>query len=94
MKSNITQEVHSEKLSFSRSEKLFEDCSVIGANFIRISVVVDGDTLKIGDDTCRLNGIDAPEAGQKCKSAGGKELPCGNQATARLRQLAEGRQTS
>lgn len=55
--------------------------------------IVDGDTLKIGEFTYRLHGIDAPEAGQKCKSAaGGKDWPCGNQATARLRQLVEGRQ--
>ena len=39
--------------------------------------IVDGDTLKIGDVTYRLNGIDAPEAGQKCLTEHGKPWSCG-----------------
>lgn len=41
--------------------------------------VVDGDTLKIGRDTVRLNGVDAPELKQTCLCSG-KETPCGQTA--------------
>jgi endonuclease YncB( thermonuclease family) len=45
--------------------------------------VVDGDTLKLNSTTYRLNGIDAPEHGQKCG-----DWPCGKEATAHLAELA------
>lgn len=47
--------------------------------------IIDGDTLEIGETKIRLNGIDAPEHGQKCES-----WTCGSAATDRLAALAEG----
>lgn len=44
--------------------------------------VVDGDTLKIGDQAIRLFGVDAPEKGD----------PYGAEAKARLTELVEGRE--
>lgn len=49
--------------------------------------VIDGDTLAIGARTIRLFGIDAPEAGQFCKTGAGESWPCGKAATARLAAL-------
>ncbi|MDX2259934.1 MAG: thermonuclease family protein [Hyphomicrobiaceae bacterium] len=53
--------------------------------------VVDGDTLDIGATRVRLEGIDAPEAGQTCPARylGGALGPwnCGQAATSRLRHL-------
>ena len=49
--------------------------------------VVDGDTLKIGNTTHRLNGIDAPEEGQKCKGTTKKDWPCGKRSTDELARL-------
>jgi endonuclease YncB( thermonuclease family) len=45
--------------------------------------VIDGDTLAIADGHVRLIGIDAPEDGQTCQTAG-EEWPCGDAATAAL----------
>lgn len=52
--------------------------------------VVDGDTIKIDGVTYRLNGIDAPEHGQKCKKPSGKTWPCGKRATAALGDMVAG----
>ena len=52
--------------------------------------VIDGDTLSIGDVRIRLEGIDAPEAGQTCKSRSGVSWPCGSAATAALERLIAG----
>ncbi|WP_421906062.1 thermonuclease family protein [Mameliella sp.] len=48
--------------------------------------VIDGDTIEAAGVTYRLNGIDAPEAGQKCGS-----WACGQAAIDRMANLAEGR---
>lgn len=40
--------------------------------------VVDADTLDIRGERVRLNGVDAPESGQKCKDAAGKFTRCGS----------------
>lgn len=53
--------------------------------------VIDGDTLDIAGVRYRLHGIDAPEAGQKCKNARGGIWPCGQAAIATLEELVEGR---
>jgi endonuclease YncB( thermonuclease family) len=52
--------------------------------------IVDGDTIKIGPLAIRLDGIDAPEAGQKCKTGRGRDWACGKEAINQLGALAEG----
>ncbi len=39
--------------------------------------VIDGDTLDLNGTRYRLNGIDAPESAQSCKTAAGKSWKCG-----------------
>jgi endonuclease YncB( thermonuclease family) len=53
--------------------------------------VVDGDTIKLGDVTYRLEGIDAPEASQGCALPRGRKWACGTAATARMVELVAGR---
>jgi len=50
--------------------------------------VVDGDTLRVGATTVRLQGIDAPESGQTCRDGTGDEWACGKSATRALAELA------
>ncbi len=52
--------------------------------------VIDGDTLDLAGVRVRLSGIDAPEKAQTCQRADGRAWACGSEATAALRQLAEG----
>ena len=51
--------------------------------------VVDGDTIVVGEVRVRLEGIDAPEAGQTCARASPlpEAWPCGAAATAALAKL-------
>ena len=42
--------------------------------------VIDGDTLDVRGTRIRLHGIDAPESGQTCKDAAGKDYRCGQAA--------------
>jgi endonuclease YncB( thermonuclease family) len=48
--------------------------------------VVDGDTLEVDGTIYRLNGIDAPEHGQRCG-----DWACGEDATAALVEIVKGR---
>lgn len=50
--------------------------------------IVDGDTLDVAGIRYRLNGIDAPEAGQRCDAPSGN-WPCGKAAISKLAELAE-----
>jgi endonuclease YncB( thermonuclease family) len=50
-------------------------------------VVADGDSFMIGTRKLRLQGIDAPEFGQTCKDANGKDWTCGRTARAALEKL-------
>jgi endonuclease YncB( thermonuclease family) len=56
--------------------------------------VIDGDTIDVGETRIRLEGIDAPEAGQSCKRKWFGWWACGHEATAALRRLTEGRTVS
>lgn len=49
--------------------------------------VIDGDTLIVDEKTFRINGIDAPEVGQKCTSERGKQWDCGDAATNALYEM-------
>jgi endonuclease YncB( thermonuclease family) len=49
--------------------------------------VVDGDSLKAGDEQIRLLGIDAPELRQTCRDAQGRQWQCGRAAKTRLAEL-------
>lgn len=65
--------------------------SPVGAETLQI---VDGDTLKLGSISYRLNGIDAPEYGQKCSRSGGGTWPCGKDAVAQLEALTADREVT
>lgn len=52
--------------------------------------IVDGDTIDIGGTRIRLEGIDAPEAGQDCERADGTRWRCGDEATRLLSVLVRG----
>jgi endonuclease YncB( thermonuclease family) len=56
-----------------------------------LAKVVDGDTIVVGDTRIRLEGIDAPEAGQTCSRRPTGDWPCGTEATAALASLIEGK---
>ena len=54
--------------------------SVSAEELMGIARVIDGDTIAIDNTKVRLEGIDAPEAGQTCKTAQGTDWPCGQVA--------------
>jgi endonuclease YncB( thermonuclease family) len=49
--------------------------------------VADGDTIELGNQRIRLQGIDAPELHQECRDAAGRNWPCGRRAQSELRKL-------
>ena len=53
--------------------------------------VIDGDTLVIGSQVIRINGIDAPEDAQNCSDHSGGSWSCGAKATTALRRLSADR---
>jgi endonuclease YncB( thermonuclease family) len=57
-------------------------------------LIVDGDTLDVGGVRYRINGIDAPEAGQSCTTERGKSWACGDAATNTLYDLTLGKKVS
>lgn len=62
-----------------------------GADLVGIAKVVDGDTLVVADTRIRLEGIDAPEAGQTCTRRLAGSWPCGTEATNALVRFVEGK---
>jgi endonuclease YncB( thermonuclease family) len=53
--------------------------------------VVDGDTIAVNGARIRLEGIDAPEAGQTCRRRPSGDWPCGTEAMVALAGLIEGK---
>jgi endonuclease YncB( thermonuclease family) len=72
---------HREKKSLPEQQFLPQQQTLTG-----IPMIIDGDTIRIGNTRIRLHGIDAPEARQTC-NAGGKEWRCGWEATNALAKI-------
>jgi endonuclease YncB( thermonuclease family) len=54
-------------------------------------LVVDGDTLRLGERTLRLSGLLSPERGQTCRTSTGVGFDCGATAAQALARLVQGR---
>ena len=52
--------------------------------------IIDGDTIDIAGTRIRLEGIDAPEAGQTCQTASGEAWDCGTEATKFMVSMTRG----
>ena len=65
-----------------------------GPTFANTVHIVDGDTLDVDGTRYRINGIDAPEADQNCKTDRGREWACGTAATNALFALTKGKTVS
>lgn len=63
---------------------------LLGASASSQVHVVDGDTLKVGAETVRLWGVDAPEGRQTCRDGKGAAYLCGEVARDHLRELTRG----
>lgn len=63
-----------------------------GGKVSGIATIIDGDTITIGETRIRLEGIDAPEAAQKCGRRWFGTWACGQAAADELAKLT-GRQT-
>ena len=53
--------------------------------------VIDGDTFEIGGANVRLHGVDAPEAGQTCQDARGRNWACGAWVSREVRARYQGK---
>lgn len=53
------------------------------------AIVIDGDTIKVGAETLRLNAIDAPESEQECYDSEGLPWSCGREATRAAAELTD-----
>ena len=61
-----------------------------GADVTGKAKVIDANTLEIGGERIRLDGIDAPDLDQKCLTGNGKPYGCGTYATKNLHGLVVG----
>jgi endonuclease YncB( thermonuclease family) len=61
-------------------------------DIVGVDSVIDADTIEIHGQRVRLHGIDAPEGGQTCLDAAGRNWRCGQRAALALQDLI-GRRT-
>lgn len=54
---------------------------------IGTGIAIDGDSIRLDSEEVRLEGIDAPEYGQSCRDAAGRDYPCGRNARQALSRL-------
>ena len=52
--------------------------------------MVDGETLRLGQRTLRLIGLDAPGRGERCRATDGRAFDCGAAAAGALARLVAG----
>ena len=57
---------------------------VVGTVWAADAIVKDGDTIRLGDTSFRLDGVDAPEMDQICLDKNGTSWACGVEARDRL----------
>lgn len=62
-----------------------------GKSIVGVPTVSDGDTIRIGSERIRLEGIDAPESLQLCQRANNSMWRCGADSTNALRSRIGGR---
>lgn len=65
----------------------YADGAEYGEEFTGVPYTIDASTIRIGNVTIRLHGIDAPQAKQTCKRADGKPWRCGWEATMALANI-------
>src|SRR5690242_19112426 len=56
--------------------------------------IVDGDSMRLGGRSIRLEGIDAPEWDQTCLDQSGRSWRCGRAASRALRERTRGQTVS
>ena len=64
---------------------LILNTKIIASEVYGSAIIIDGDTIKILNNSIRLNGIDAPERIQKC-TKNSKKYNCGATATLALKK--------
>ena len=65
----------------------FADGGEYGEDFTGVPYTIDAGTIRIGNVTIRLHGIDAPQAKETCKRGDGKPWRCGWEATMALANI-------
>jgi len=74
-------------VAFMLAATLFPISPLAAAELNGRARVVSGDTLRLGRETVRLYGIDAPEEDQYCENEYGRPFACGIQALDALVEL-------
>lgn len=67
--------------------KLVRSASIGQQRIEGVAKILDGDTIDVAGMRIRLEGIDAPESDQMCKTSSGAAWACGTEATKALKGL-------
>lgn len=81
------------KAPVSKASALKQDISAeFNQSFFGLTRVIDGDSLKVGDNEVRLFGLDAPEYKQTCFDKENEEYNCGQISKKFLYDLANNKE--